>query len=276
MTILFTLFSCSKDDDLQKFTNSKYKLPTKINAVFLLNDFYNHPEILVYNESKQFIERKNAAYISSVPGASIGSGLGVLDHVFTDRFSQKLIYSKNLVEVQNYIYNQIKYPTIYYYLHNDGTINYKEKIYGSPNHPNDVKELYVYSNDKLSEIKTSFPNLLSYLETLTSGIDTLSYVQYFHYDINDNLIKTELYEQHNSRNEGTKIIYTFEDYDNSYNPFKKLLYIEEYFYRSVSKNNFRKYTKAVIDEKGMLIENQEKSWNPTYDSKGNIILYVEK
>ena len=180
-----------------------------------------------------------------------------------------LIYTNNKVTVENFTssdtYNVLK-NTVYYTLNSSNLIEEKE----IPNKYviSNRKLFYKYSNGKLVEVVTTYPNMPYDPNEETDYI--LTYSEKFYYDANDNLIKTEYFEQHNGKNEGEKIVRTFEDYDASYNPFVRFQLLEEYFYRSLSKNNFRKYT-----ETSDYFSNTYKkvaAWTFAYDAQGNIVI----
>lgn len=99
----------------------------------------------------------------------------------------------------------------------------------------------------------------------------LTYSEKFYFDTNGNLSKSEYTEKRNGIEEGEKIIRIFENYDTSINPTEKFYLLEEYFYRSLSKNNFRKY-KEIHYDNGILTSSAEHSWTFNYDANGNIIL----
>lgn len=125
---------------------------------------------------------------------------------------------------------------------------------------------YHYVDNKLSEIKTDFP----YQPYDVYGF-TLTYLEKFYYDQNGNLIKTEHFKQQNGVNTGEKTVRVFGNYDNAQNPFKRLQFLDDYFYRSISKNNFRQYDVATYynDELRGLTST---TWTFKYDSNGQIIV----
>lgn len=191
------------------------------------------------------------------------------DGYFTDKVYTSLIYTNNKVTVENFYdsdANAVAKNTIYYILNSSNLIEEKQV-------PNVIeakfkKQLYKYSNGKLVEIVTSFPNMPYDPNDVTDYILTFS--EKFYYDAKDNLTKAEYLELHNGENSGRKVVRTFEDYDASYNPFKRLQLLEEYFYRSLSKNNFRKYTETTYYSED--VSKKEGAWTFTYDVQGNIII----
>ncbi|HSD14772.1 MAG TPA: hypothetical protein VLB74_09000 [Flavobacterium sp.] len=90
----------------------------------------------------------------------------------------------------------------------------------------------------------------------------------YYYNSNQNLdsIITKEYENYNLV---YKMKETFENYDNAVNPFQNLTFFDDTFKRSLSRNNFRKYTKSEIN----LVLNEThgtyvKIYNLTYNPEG--------
>lgn len=99
----------------------------------------------------------------------------------------------------------------------------------------------------------------------------LTYLEKFYFDTNGNLTKAEYFEQRNGINNGEKIIRTFENYDNSYNPFKRLKLLDEFFFLSLSKNNYRKYSEIHYQNE-TVISTTNRNWSYSYDVNGQIII----
>lgn len=258
------LVSCSSNgDDPENGTDPLVK-QMKYEGAYLEQTPVNSSEInfnFEYDNSSR-LTKKVGGYVD----LSSSTGFGKF---FTNEIYTSLIYTNNKVTVENFdtsdIYNVAK-NSIYYTLNSSNLIEEKEI-------PNSLvvtsrKLIYKYSNGKLVEIVTTYPNMVYYPDDETDYV--LTYSEKFYYDANDNLIKTEYFEQHNGKDEGRKVVRTFEDYDASYNPFKRLQLLEEYFYRSLSKNNFRKYTETTYYYGD--VSKNETAWTFTYDAQGNIIL----
>jgi hypothetical protein len=60
----------------------------------------------------------------------------------------------------------------------------------------------------------------------------------------------------------------FEGYDDAKNPAYRLGIFEEVFYRSLSKNNFTRYTYARMASDGSVIDSEEREWVLNYDDQG--------
>lgn len=257
------LVSCSSNEDN---TENKDSDPLVKQMKFdgsnpVLTDNYQNLNFNFEYDNQKRLTKKVGGYMA------IASGTGY-SRAYTDKVFTSLIYTNNKVTVENFysgIYT-IDKNTSYYTLNSSNQIEEKEK----PNNSlyQSKKLFYKYSNGKLIEIVTTYPNMPYDPNEETDYI--LTYSEKFYYDDNENLFKTEYFEQHNGKNEGEKIVRTFEDYDKSYNPFKRFQLLEEYFYRSLSRNNFRRYTETS-DYYGNSRE-VEANWEFTYDTKGNIVL----
>ncbi|BFM44289.1 hypothetical protein CFS9_29300 [Flavobacterium sp. CFS9] len=214
-----------------------------------------------YDNSKRLI-KKVGGYLAVAPTTGY-------DRYFSDKVCTSLVYNDNKVTVENFydsdIYTVAK-STLYYTLNSANLIVEKEIPNTIAN--NSRKLVYKYSDGKLTEIITSYPNMKYYANDPTDFVLTFS--EKFYYDANNNLTKTESTELHNGKSEGEKIVRTFEDYDTSYNPYKRMQLLEEYFYRSLSRNNFRKYSET-IDHYGE-VSTKKTSWTFVYDTQGNIVV----
>lgn len=66
----------------------------------------------------------------------------------------------------------------------------------------------------------------------------------------------------------TTTLELFDDYDNAPNPTRGLIFFDELFYRSLSTNNFRKYSLEQRNGAGEVIGRLDLSWTFAYDEKG--------
>lgn len=259
------LASCSSNDDNPENNNTDPLVKQiKFEGAYMGQIPINLSQInfnFEYDSSSR-LTKKVGGYVD----LSSSTGFGKL---FTNEIYTSLIYTNNKVTVENF-YNSDIYTvpknTIYYTLNSSNLIEEKEI-------PNRIiftsrKLFYKYLNGKLVEIVTTFPNMPYDPNDVTDYVQTFS--EKFEYDANDNLTKTEYSEQHNGKDEGRKIVRTFEDYDASYNPFKRLQLLEQYFYRSLSKNNFRKYKETSYYYGN--VSKDETAWTFTYDAQGNIVI----
>ncbi len=96
-------------------------------------------------------------------------------------------------------------------------------------------------------------------------------VKTFSYDAKGNLLKVlgSVYLRHTGEQYGSSTE-IFEGYDGSDNPLKNLWQWDDTFYRSLSENNFTKYTSESLI--GGSTGRTSRSWTLHYDSKGRIQL----
>ncbi|TCN57385.1 hypothetical protein D0809_12480 [Flavobacterium circumlabens] len=258
------LASCSSADEDAPDTNTD-PLVKQIKFDGSNNGFPVNPSeinfLFEYDNTKR-LTKKVGGYLA------LGAATG-FDRIFSDKLYTSLVYSSNKVTVENFYDSDIyavSKGTIYYTLNSANLIAEKEV-------PNTIaintkKQVYKYAEGKLTEVVTSYPNMTYYPEDPTDYVLTFS--EKFFYDANNNLTKTEYTELHNGKSEGERIVRTFEDYDTSYNPFKRMQLLEEYFYRSLSRNNFRKYTETLYYYDN--VSTNETGWTFVYDAQGNIIV----
>lgn len=198
-----------------------------------------------------------------------GSGSGYDTH-FSDKIYTSLNYNNNNVTVEDYSSSanfNVPKNSKYFVLNSNNQITKKEVPFISNRNLDEI-QTFTYLNSKLTEIKTTFPNLSYYPPN--DYIPT--YLEKFYYDSKGNLTKSEYILQKDGVNTSEKTVRTFEDYDNSYNAWKRLYLLDDFFYRSISKNNFRKYTEIKYDIAGNITSSKEQTLNFNYDSSGNIVI----
>lgn len=262
----FLLISCSRNEDNPENPVVNDPLITKmnVNVFYPGSKPYNQSELIFsfeYDTSKR-LTKKIGGFLSVSGSTGIGG-------FFTDKFYTSLIYENSKVTVED-LSSDVIYPpknTKYYTLNSLNQIVSKE----IPNTSNYwlKKQTFNYVENKLAEIKTVLPNM-PYDPTDPNDY-LLTYLEKFYYDTNGNLTKAEYFEQQNGINKGEKIVRTFEDYDNSTNPTKRLQLLDEFFYRSLSKNNFRKYTEVHYNY-DVISSTNTTTWTFNYDSNGQIIV----
>lgn len=259
--------SCSNNEDSLENDVINEPLTTRINtnALYPGSLAYNLAELILDFEydSNQRLTKKIGGFIQ--PSSSSG-----YDGYFTNEIYTSLIYTGQNVTVENFSSSAvftIPKDTKYF------TLNYLNQIVNKeiPNSNNYwlKKQTFNYLSNKITEIKTTFPNM-PYDPTDPNDY-LLTYLEKFYYDTNGNLTKSEYFEQQNGINKGEKVIRTFENYDNSYNPFKRLRLLDEFFYRSLSKNNYRKRTERHYYDEVLGLAS-DTSWTFSYDTNGQIII----
>ncbi|UQB67861.1 hypothetical protein [Epilithonimonas zeae] len=265
--ISLILFSCSRDNEDEIIENNE-PLITKMNLILYPNSFpYGNSELsfnFQYDNDKRLI-KKTGGFLS-VSGSTGFSGY------FTDKIFTTLIYNSNNVTIENFSSSPdftVPKNSKYFILNNNQQIKQKDVPSTFYSNYRDEKQFFTYNTSgQLTEIKTTLPNMPYYPPD--DYIET--YLEKFYYDSKGNLTKSEYFEQRDGVNKGIKIIRTFGDYDNSLNPFKRFYLLDEYFYRAISKNNYRKYTEIKYNEIGNITSSIEQTWTFNYDSSGNIII----
>lgn len=258
------LYSCSNREEESEVIEPNYPLLMKLDSRLLnVSAPISLPDYNFYFEydNQEKLTKKIGGFLPTSGSTGFGD-------VFSTDLYTTLIYMNNKVTVENF-YNSSIYTvpknSKYYTINSQFQIVEKEIPGSSLYHFK--KQTFHYNNNVLDEIKTTLPNMPYYPPD--GYIET--YSEKFFYDGSKNLIRTEYYELRNGVREGEKIIRTFGDYDNSYNPFKRFTLLDEYFYRSLSKNNFRTYREERTYEYGGS-NTSTQSWTFNYDASGNIIL----
>ncbi len=265
LLFMVILLACSREDDQE---NIETEEPLITNIKFDMNrggGIVNPNEInfgFEYDNQKRLV-KKIGGYLP-MSGSTGFTGFFSRD-VYTS-----LIYSNNKVTVEDFSSSPdlIALKNSNYYTLNSSN-QIIEREFSGINIYWYKKQFYRYENNKLVEVKTTLPNMIYDPDNPNDPV--ITYSEKFFYDSNGNLTKTEYYEQQDGINEGEKIIRTFENYDTSTNPTKRFYLLNEYFYRSLSKNNFRKYTETKYNY-NVLTGSSELSWAFNYDSNGNIIV----
>lgn len=263
----FLSISCSRNEENPENPDVNDPLVTKMSA----NVFY--PGSMSYNQSVlnfSFEYNSSQRLTKKIGGFLPVSGSTGLSGFFTDKIYTSLIYTNNNVTVENFSSSTdftVPKNTKYYTLNSLNQIVSKE----IPNTSNYwlKKQTFTYLDNKLIDIKTTLPNM-PYDPTDPNDY-IMTYLEKFYYDANGNLIKSEYFEQQNGINKGEKIVRTFEDYDNSTNPTKRLQLLDDFFYRSISKNNFRKYTEIHYNN-DVLTSTNITTWTFNYNSNGQITI----
>lgn len=263
--ISIILFSCSRDNE-DEITDNDEPLITKMSSLVLYSGFTfnSNMDLNVYfqYDNDKRLTRKTGGFLP-VSG-STGFGGSFSDKVFTT-----LVYSGNTVLIENFSSSPdftVPKNSKYFILNNNNQIF--EREFEDGHEYNYKKQEYKYTSGKLTEIFTTLPKMPFYPPD--DFIET--YLEKFYYDSKGNLTKSEYIFQKDGLNTNEKIVRTFEDYDNSYNPWKRLYLLDEFFYRSISKNNFRTYKVVRYQENGEITLNSQQSWSFNYDSSGNIII----
>ncbi|MDR6761817.1 hypothetical protein J2Y38_002026 [Flavobacterium sp. 2755] len=258
--------SCSNDDAPVNNPDNE-SLITEIDPYLFLSRFLPiYGEAMKFTleyDSNQRLTKKNGGFID----ASTSTGF---NKMFSNEVYTSFTYANNTVTIENFSTSPIftvQKETKLITLNSLNQIVTKE-IPNTFNARLSKKQNFTYNGNKLVQIVTTYPNIP--FDASDPDDYIWSYVENFYYDANGNLTKAEYLEQQNGVNKGKKIIRTFEDYDHSTNPFKKLQLLDDTFYRSLSKNNYRKYTENQYSDDVLSFESTT-TWGFNYDSNGQMI-----
>jgi hypothetical protein len=258
LTLGILLFSCSSNEEEIDNGQDNAPLITKMSPYGLTSE--NQSGLYTY------FEYDNAKRLTKKSGKFIE--IDIKPFYYNEIYTS-LEYDNNTVTVENFTTvagKSVPKESIYITLNKSMQIEKKE-IPDGYNNSWLRKLVYYYSNNILVEIKTTFPN------TPYTFPDNylLTYSEKFNYDSNGNLSKAEYIEQRNGINKGRKIVRIFENYDNSINPLKRFYLLDQYFYGSISKNNYRKYTEIHYED-DVITTKYESNWKYLYDQNGNILV----
>jgi hypothetical protein len=205
--------------------------------------------------------RKKGGFLYFSGGSGYDGGYFTRD-IYTD-----LVRKNNTIEVTNHSSNPELNPSI------------NKKVFTVDNMNNVVSKYnfdtvetlltYNYDKGKLVEIVTNYPNA----PVDPNNPIIFTYSETFQYDINGNMTRSFKVLKANGVIDNTwdKTEIIFGQFDNAKNPFKALKLLDEFFYRSLSKNNYQYYNKKVYHPNGTISGN-EYTKQFSYDTFGNLIL----
>lgn len=262
----FFAISCDRDEVKEPMVETE-TLPATIKKGFL------YPDLSIINPGAvtfKLIYDSQNRLVKNVGGFLPLSGSTGFNASFSNQVYTSLIYDNNKVTVEDFSSSPdftILKNSKYFTLNAQNKIEQKEMPSAGMYWYR--KDLYSYKNGLLDEIKTTLPNMPYDPNDPDDYI--LSYAENFFYDASGNLTKTEYFEQHNGINVKKKTVRQFENYDTSSSPFKPLQLLDEYFYRSLSENNFRTYKEFQFNY-GEVVSSKNVEWSFDYDSTGKIII----
>lgn len=223
LTLIF--ISCSKKKDTIITIAPEKPLVSKINS-----SEYSPGALTLEYDSDKRLAKVNGGFVQ-IPNGSNHS------RVFTNQLYTTYSYKNRTVTVEDFSTStsfSALINTRYITLNEANQILLKE-IPSTEESPYKKME-YNYAEGKLSEIITTFPHNMP-----NSSAETWRYVENFFYDTKGNLIRTEYKKQLNGVNQSGITVRTFLEYDNAENYCQGLALLDAYFYRSLSKNNYRLY-----------------------------------
>jgi hypothetical protein len=200
----------------------------------------NGNSMIKYDSSGKIIKRIGG--FAPVP-PSIG---GNLSHVFSDDVTEDIIYNNDEIKITKNISNC-----------NSCSFETKIKLDGK----NRMVKKIVFNKASLfnDTILYTYSNLNLIGETLkiygrSKGIGKTHDKAKYYYNQKQNLDSIVTYEYGDNfvSSEGiiksveiSKSVEVFSNYDNAFNPLKKLIIFDETYFRAISKNNYAKYEKYI-------------------------------
>lgn len=257
--ILLIFSSCSQNDD-NLLDNKQEFLVTKMSPkifypyISAINTTDNDYFSFEYDTQNRLIKQVGNIELTTFTNYNID--------IFNKNTTIGITYTNNIASVEYFSQNNlVNIQKKRNYILNSNNNIIKKEI------PQQAQTWFFnYSGNKIIEIR---------IKNTVETANIPDYIETFIYNSDHNLIKTELYEEiieGNNINRHLIAIKSFDNYDSSYNPTQNLYLIEDFFYRSLSKNNFRKFKEETFSN-GKLVSVNEMNWSFSYDNKGNILLY---
>ena len=271
-SIFILLFSCRSNDSESDIKTEPEVLIKKLDAMFYTGTYQAPgPSSKKYfgfeYDSSNRLTKKKGAFVSS------SSAGGIMYYLFIEEFGTIIEYGNKSATIKNFSTRpDLTLPEDIENLIFNNTNQIIEKNIPNRNPRSNKKIKYFYNDKLLIKRETTYPNQFYDPSLPWDYIETI--IEDFIYDSNHNLQKIVTTNHKTGNvNSVTKIEeITFSDYDTSKNPFVKLGILNDYFERSLSKNNFRSRTKTGYDRNGTINSKSENNWNFAYDAKGNLIL----
>ena len=279
--VSFTIIGCADNENSSTSDN-----PSNSNANIILSSYNikysSTPQVTVdlNNNGNYLLEYKNSKVVKRIGGVLAGASGSGMGGYFSNNVYDTIIYSNNKIEIFTKIIpfggmNQIVPNKKEFFLDSNQKIlkkiNYNSEYYISDNDTINFE----YSNNKISRTfkfnpyENSVSSESFYNYNSNGNLESILTKEYaFNYDVDGLFIGKEYIY---------KIIETFEDYDSANNPFTKSGIFDNIYYRSLSNNNYRKYTfKKYSNPLGQnsLVGEQFSNYNINYDSSGNAIFII--
>ncbi|MEL7589273.1 MAG: hypothetical protein AAGU19_21345 [Prolixibacteraceae bacterium] len=256
--ILMLLFGCGKEDvepqlpKIYEYRVNSMLYPIKASHI-------SSKVKLNYDKDSRIVHR-----IGDLISVNPNSGVS---YVLSENIADTLIYKGNSIVITKHIVTGENWLTSYRreLLIKDGMLVRKvfdDDYYGMDYYGvNDFDTVLYYYNGYKQVEKTSALNPYRQMDSK------------FKYDENGNLsmVVSETYYR-DTNDTFYKDTLRFSDYDNSPNLTKELILFEECFFRSLSVNNFRKYSFKRVNLENDQVSTEERSWAFYYD-ENNYVIY---
>lgn len=261
MTLLLVIASCSRDHEIETPQEIITDKPNEISFIFPILA----PSGGEYNYN---FEYDSLGRISKRIGIYIEWDMQWIEHLSKYGYT-KITYTGNTAMMKNY--NASKPDERKFEFDNQGRVI--KLIIPSPTNEaaKEKRITYSYNNSgKLAEALTEFPNAL--YDPTNPNDYVLAYVEKFIYNNKGNLEKAITTEKHNNIEAYITKEIEFEFFDLVPNPFRKLGIFEDYFYFSLSTNNYNKITTKFY-KLGKLDKTVSRVWAHSYNSDGTLKLF---
>ena len=267
MTLLLVITSCSNDNEIE--TPQEVIItdkPSKISAAFpllqatLVLAGYDNDVIYTFEyDSEGRVSKRNGILVEG----------NMMWPAYLEKSAYtKITYTGNTAIMKNY--NASKPDERKFEFDNQGRI-IKLIIPSATNITLEKHLKYSYNiAGKLVEVLTTFPNA-SYDPTNPNDY-VLTYLEKFTYNSKGNLEKAITTEKHNNTDVYITKVVECDIFDLAPNPFHKLGVFENYFYFSLSNNNFNKMLTKMY-KSGTLDITYDGAWTNQYNSDGSLKLF---
>jgi len=274
LPIFIILFSCRNSDNESDIKAEQEFLVKKISPIFSPEGYRNVIFTSENNKHYTFEYNSNNRLIKKIGMIlPIPSSTGYNNYYFS-RSASTIIEYKGISVTLKDVSTDPKLMIPEYredlILNNSNQIIEKNIPYKNSIANKKIK--YSYNGKILIKRETTYPNMPYDPSESWDYIETI--VEDFTYDSNNNLQKivTTSHKTGNVKSVNKIKEITFGNYDTNKNPFVKLGILNDYFERSLSKNNFRSRTEISYNIEGNPYKGSENTWNYPYDSTGNLIL----
>lgn len=264
MTLLLVITSCSKDNEIETPPKVITDRPAKISAAFPL---LNAGLIISGNDVNYTFEYDSAGRVTKRNGFVFKGNIMYPDYFLHTSYTG-ITYTGNTAVMKNY---------------NAGAPNERKLEFDNqgrviklivPSVTDATKEKHItYGYNiagKLAETLTSFPNAV--YDPANPNDYILTYVDTFTYDNMGNMDKIVTKEKHNNIEVYIIKEVEFKDFDLVPNPFRKLGIFDEYFYYSLSTNNFGMLITKNY-QLGNYINSYTSLWKRYYNSDWSMKLF---
>ena len=272
--IFILLFSCRNSDNESDIKNEQEFLVKKISLTFItvghnneIPSSENNKHYTFEYDSNNRLIKKNGMMFQISSSTGYGYYFFVKEASTVIEYNGKSATLKNISSDPNFTISEYREDFI---LNNSNQIIEKNIPYKNSMANKKIK--YFYNGKVLIKRETTYPNRSYDPSESWDYIETI--IEDFIYDSNNNLQKivTTSHKTGNVKSVNKIKEITFGNYDTSKNPFVKLGILNDYFERSLSKNNFRSRSEISYNIDGTPSDKSENNWTFMYDTKGNLIL----